>query len=525
MRRLERALIDLSEHRPGRGADALLTAVAAGLGDDVVVGLHPDRETPVPPRPVWLGKVAVAVATTLLLVGVPLMLLLSDGPQVDDPVVTTLPEPSTTVTIPVTTVVPPPPASTTTTTTTLPPIPAALDIEWARIESPAFLDAWMTDITPWQDGYVAVGGAIARHDAAVWVSPDGITWERIISEVFGSEQEWLGGDGEQYMHAIATNGDRLVAVGADSVASEHRRIGAIWYSDDGTTWFRVTDDAALFDSGQDHLDDYIDSVVAWNGGFVAAGIYDDTTGVWVSSDGVTWTRSTDPDLRALEGIDMETKVVHVLDGSLLLVMGTSALDPGEERDLRVQRLMRSSDGLEWEVMVAGPDGAMFSDVIPGPDGSLIGIGMDPTTWLARAWTLGPDGTWTRIAAGFESDGGDIVIPSAHRPERTIIGSGDTWASGVTQTGLWGTVDGLSWYSIGRFDAGLMEILDTADSWRFWTGPVVSLLDEGSRIFAVGRTLAWSGTEEIGRRCYVDPGDGSRGSCRSDATVWIGIPAG
>jgi hypothetical protein len=48
-----------------------------------------------------------------------------------------------------------------------------------------------------------------------------------------------------------------------------------------------------------------------------------------------------------------------------------------------------------------------------------------------------------------------------------------------------------------------------------------LIVAGDRLLAVGKFVEWSGSEPIGGVCYVDPGDGSLGSCRADAAVWIG----
>jgi hypothetical protein len=51
--------------------------------------------------------------------------------------------------------------------------------------------------------------------------------------------------------------------------------------------------------------------------------------------------------------------------------------------------------------------------------------------------------------------------------------------------------------------------------------VNEVLVMGDNLLAFGKVVAWSGTEPIGGLCYVDPGDGSLGSCRADAAIWVG----
>ena len=57
----------------------------------------------------------------------------------------------------------------------------------------------------------AVGGDyVPDQEAAVWTSPDGITWSRVPHD-----ETVFGGDGIQHMTSVTVGGPGLVAVGAD----------------------------------------------------------------------------------------------------------------------------------------------------------------------------------------------------------------------------------------------------------------------------------------------------------------------
>ncbi|HVR80074.1 MAG TPA: hypothetical protein VMS99_16990 [Acidimicrobiia bacterium] len=96
---------------------------------------------------------------------------------------------------------------------------------WQRVDSPAFGGPGfqeLTDIVRWGDGLVAVGRDIpggvrlddpaADVDAGIWFSEDGVSWSKV-------ESRSLGGPGWQDIFGIAVSGSRLVAVGGDDSGS------------------------------------------------------------------------------------------------------------------------------------------------------------------------------------------------------------------------------------------------------------------------------------------------------------------
>jgi hypothetical protein len=170
----------------------------------------------------------------------------------------------------------------------------------------------MLSVTAGGPGLVAVGSdghPIDRYDielaadAAVWTSPDGLTWSRVPHE-----EAVFGGPGEQQMNSVTVGGPGLVAVGS----SEEEKVGpedvddvnhdaAVWTSPDGLTWSRVPHDEAAFavSHSSEDLTEIMLSVTAGGPGLVAVGFGSaDQCGwnaaVWTSPDGLTWSQVPNP---------------------------------------------------------------------------------------------------------------------------------------------------------------------------------------------------------------------------------------
>ncbi|MEU6413715.1 hypothetical protein [Microbispora sp. NPDC046933] len=100
---------------------------------------------------------------------------------------------------------------------------------WEYGTLPADAAASVLDVTATGRGLVAVGshrssGAGGENDSAAWVSEDGVDWSRQTLT-----QDGLGGEGAQWLGAVAVSGDRVVAIG--------RSAG---YADDHLTIWRST---------------------------------------------------------------------------------------------------------------------------------------------------------------------------------------------------------------------------------------------------------------------------------------------
>ena len=155
--------------------------------------------------------------------------------------------------------------------------------DWQRVtrDLPAFSGQrrqWMESVTAAGPGVVAVGHDEDRQAAAIWVSVDGLTWQRITHD-----QDVFGGNTE--LRSVTAGGPGLVAAGHDF----NRDAPAFWTSADGLTWQRTTHDEHVFSKRTE-----LRSVTAGGPGLVAVG-HDfrlDAAALWTSVDGLTWQRVT-----------------------------------------------------------------------------------------------------------------------------------------------------------------------------------------------------------------------------------------
>jgi hypothetical protein len=139
-------------------------------------------------------------------------------------------------------------------------------------DDPAVFSANMEAMTVGGPGLVAVGYDETTSNPAVWTSPDGYTWTRVPHDpaVFGEgdPDEMISG---MRINDVAAGETGLVAVGADLTESspdELKIMAAVWTSPDGVTWTRVPHDPALFEGEEVAA---MTGVAAVGDGFVAIG--------------------------------------------------------------------------------------------------------------------------------------------------------------------------------------------------------------------------------------------------------------
>ena len=147
--------------------------------------------------------------------------------------------------------------------------------------SPAGMGANMTAITAGGPGYVAVGRTHGEDaDAAVWTSTDGLTWTRVPDD-----GTIFGGPGDQAIQAVGAGATGLVAVGYDTNSVE---VGAaVWTSPDGLSWTRIPATLDTFGGVEVRT---LDGVTGDGSGFVAVGAVGSGSAIWESPDGTLWTR-------------------------------------------------------------------------------------------------------------------------------------------------------------------------------------------------------------------------------------------
>jgi hypothetical protein len=509
-----RAYVEATVERVDAGDVAAARAVAA----------KPARE-----RRWWRQPVVVALAASvvvLLLIGG--VALLDRWGRQETPVVTTTGAPTTTIP-PSTTVAPTTTQPTTTTvptTTTTPAFPAALQMTWTRVPHQAsFEGGWIAAATTGGPGIVAVGGATAGADAAVWLSTDGSTWERIASATFRGEPDQWGTDGDQFMADVAVGPRGLVAVGGDTQAG-----AAVWVSPDGRTWTRAPHDQAVFGGT---LYQFMHAVTAGGPGLVAVGEADQRSAIWASPDGTTWNR-------VFVGEEYEFVEDVVTWGGRLYAVGYTGWVNCCPRILVKEfrpRTWVSDDGLVWESLpdatAAGGPGVDLGPSWPGLGGSLSAVTVTDGALLALGstdedgalvspamWRSTDGEAWAMAAGGFLD-----YTWAPHAPTALLAQEGRLVVA-LGEGTIWGSTDGGTiWHQITAFEmsSGATsggELFTTGAPWAYEF--VNDLLAVGPTVIAFGADGIWSGTEDIGgATCSWDPGDGSAGQCRTDAAVWVG----
>ncbi len=309
-------------------------------------------------------------------------------------------------------------------------------VSWSRVPHNEAIfggdgEQQMFSVTVGGPGFVAVGSDATLNneegDAAVWTSPDGVSWSRVPHN-----EAIFGGEGHQRMVSVTVGGPGLVAVGFDAPAGNEEGNAAVWISPDGFTWSRVPHDEGIFGGRSEQK---MLSVTVGGPGLVAVGSdghSDDASdhridplaadaAVWTSTDGFTWSRV--PHDEAVFGGDGEQRMVSVTAGGPgLVAVGTvsgeiDGANPGRENtDAAV---WTSPDGFTWSRVphdkavfgvsfdhVEGATGQeqMLSVIAGGPGLVAVGFnGHDDNGWDAAVWTS-PDGfIWTLVPQASDND--------------------------------------------------------------------------------------------------------------------------
>jgi hypothetical protein len=409
-------IVDLDDVDPADFEMALAT-----IEDRWKFGAEPLR-IPAATRPGWIRPALVAAGAALvviLAIAVPLLFLRGEEQPVAD----------TTV----------PPITTTAPTTIPPPIPTAPAMNWQRVpDDPMFDQAEIWTVAAAGPGVVAAGGSYNDEgmlvDAIVWVSADGISWERIDDPSFAAtvptDDIRFGNPGAGIRDVAATS-NTVVAAGFQG------NDAAIWSSPDGIEWLQSNDDDLLGEGFSNIL-----AVTQGGPGWVAVGDIDMDGGVWVSEDGLDWVRIQDDDLIAGDRIDVTIYDVTAWNEGLIAV-GAVGID-GATGDLAGRgAIWVSQDGIDWT--------ELSDESLPRPR-VFGGVSVDPST--GRVFVFGsPGGLWSSMdgvtwdASRFDSMRGPPPSSSvAWDGDRAIAGGPDMALS------LWVTGDsGQHWTRVDPDD--------------------------------------------------------------------------
>jgi hypothetical protein len=327
--------------------------------------------------------------------------------------------------------------------------------------------AFMNGVVAGGPGLVAVGSVwgIGGEDAAVWTSPDGLTWSRVPYD-----EAIFGGDGRQVMNDVTAGGPGLVAVGYDGPEGEER--AAVWTSPDGVTWSQIPHDEAVFGGEGPVL---MNGVTSGGPGLVAVGSAGPMTpqeavaAVWTSPDGLTWSRV--PYDEAIFGGRGNLFMNSVAAGGpgLVAVRGTHSWQRGDPAPV-----WTSLDGISWSRVP--DDEAVFDGVVPqgvtsvavgGP--GLVAVGGPSSTGdqdVAAVWTS-PDGIiWSRVPhtkAVFGGEGPTFMNSVTLAGETELLAVGGALGPSDATAAVWASPDGLTWSRVipddeAVFGGGVMNSL-------------------------------------------------------------------
>lgn len=293
----------------------------------------------------------------------------------------------------------------------------------------------IASVTQGGPGLVAVGldGSGGDFDAAVWVSADGLSWERVPHDELS-----LGGINFQAMQDVASSGSRLVAAGADTSGGDFD--AATWFSDDGRSWTRVADAEDLF-GGSNEQD--INAVAAGGPGFVAAGFDesaafgDRDVAIWTSTDGEEWARVPHDEVLFGGAEDQVVLAVEASEGGLV------AVGYDEARGDRDAAVWRSDDGLDWSRSGndAFPDeGHQMIMAVAINDAGLHAVGRDAigaVRWGAL-WSSTDGVDWQRVPSSsvFEGEANGPVMFGIDGRDGSLVVIGVDGSGGDDDAAVW-----------------------------------------------------------------------------------------
>jgi hypothetical protein len=269
-------------------------------------------------------------------------------------------------------------------------------------------------------GMVAVGTTSGDGlDGAVWLSEDGVNWER--SAV-------LGGPADQYLLGVMTGGPGYVAVGADGPSA------AVWLSVDGQVWERAGGGVPVFDGAVARA-----VTVTPDGRLVAVG--DDgagTASAWVSDYGDVWQRAA---------MGSGTPAAVSVGPSGVLAVG---------HNLAGATAWTSPDGLDWTGTVVGP--GAFRGVGAGAAGVTVvgsanGDGLDGVIWGGN----GVD--WTQSPPDGLGGPDDQEATALATEEDLMVAVGWTGFGGGDDAASWASRDGVAWTRTPHDEGALGGDLD------------------------------------------------------------------
>jgi hypothetical protein len=274
---------------------------------------------------------------------------------------------------------------------------------WTDITPAEFASIGIASVVEFDGMLVGVGRGdtidVDAQEAAVYLSEDGVTWRKVTKA-----EDMVG----QLIDVVATD-DGLFAVGGVVGADA----AGIWHSTDAETWERI---------GGDFPASFMWTIAEGGPGLIAAGWRrnpDPDLTIWTSADaGATWEMAPDPE--GFAGVEA-TDIAALPDGSLAMV--------GSFFDGSGGRIWHSTDGTEWSLVVDDlGDGAWARSLALTPIG-LVAAGSGGEL-RGVAWVSTDGFTWSPLGEPIEG----AFLTGIHPTDDGILFSGATQA-GTLATGI------------------------------------------------------------------------------------------
>lgn len=154
---------------------------------------------------------------------------------------------------------------------------------WQSVEVPTEVPEWVQHIAAIGDRVTVISQRASLNETTVstlYTTTDGVAWEAVDADIFDSAD----------VSAIAPGGAGLLAVGA-SPGGQAPPTAAVWTTPDAITWERLTPLGEGFDGAFMTALIATDGGFVAVGGDLDSGLM----AAWTSTDGLQWTRSPDPD--------------------------------------------------------------------------------------------------------------------------------------------------------------------------------------------------------------------------------------
>jgi hypothetical protein len=365
-------------------------------------------------------------------------------------------------------------------------------LSWARVPTQRSLagpgDQTILRAIETTRGLVAVGYSAKtrdpitharNYDAAVWTSTKrGITWTK-------SMDPHLRLDGNQRATSVARIDGSLIVAGVDRSAADAN--AAVWRStDEGVTWQRLDPRSTAFSLNGDQG---IRDMVLTSEGLLAVG-FDATSGsddgaVWMSPDGVNWTRELPTGLSASG--DQEMDSVVDLNGELV---ATGYDQRGANRDAAV---WTSRDASTWsrakDPSLRGGGNQQINMVTAGGPG-LVAVGEDGND--AAVWTSADGRGWDRVRQHSFAGRGARRMAAVTDIGGILVAVGTETRADNPDGAIWVSRNGTHWYRQRPGSLGTADLTGTGVEELQW------IMYGNHRLIALGRT----------------------GTARDDAAIWI-----